>query len=168
LKQTNQCSNRCFVAKGPDGLPHKVTHNIHIEFRQYSTFIDAPVVAIIPTEAYIAACLHASRPHGHRRITDAWSGPNWALTIHHIGFKRLWECVSQGAPKWAKNRMTQQQSTKSTRHKASSTDQGSAAGPPSCRGHNDAYRCQQSVEEQVKYLHGSREGLLQLSGVAAR
>jgi hypothetical protein len=102
LKQTNQCSNGCFVAKGPDGLPHKVTHNIHIEFRQYSTFIDAPVVAIIPTEAYIAACLHASRPHGHRRITDAWSGPNWALTIHHIGFKRLWECVSQGAPKWAK------------------------------------------------------------------
>jgi hypothetical protein len=106
LNQTNQCSNRCFVAKGPDpdGLPHKVTHNIHIEFRQHSTFIDAPVVAIIPTEAYIAACLHASRPHGHRRITDAWSGPNWALTIHHIGFKRLWECVSQGAPKWAKKK----------------------------------------------------------------
>jgi hypothetical protein len=51
-----------------------------------------------------------------------------------------------------KNRMTQQQCT---RHKASSTNQGSAAGPPSCRAHNDAYRCQQSEEEQVKYLHGS-------------
>jgi hypothetical protein len=64
-----------------------------------------------------------------------------------------------------KSRMTQQQCT---RHKASSTDQGSAAGPPCCRAHNDAYRCQQSEEDQVKYLHGSREGLLQLSGVAAR
>ncbi len=52
-----------------------------------------------------------------------------------------------------KIRMTQQQCI---RHKASSTDQGSTAGPPSCRAHNDAYRCQQSVEEQVKYLHGSK------------
>ncbi len=48
----------------------------------------------------VASCTFGSSHHADASLTNG-VGSNCALAMNHIGFKRLWERASVGAPKWA-------------------------------------------------------------------